>query len=48
MQVLVNLIGGSGAQNKNFRKIFDFDEIDHPPGGPDHVSEKKIFEKLKS
>ena len=35
------LTGGSGAQKKNFRKIFDFDEIDHPPGGPGHVSEKK-------
>ena len=41
MKVLVDLNGGSGAQKKNFRKIFDFDEIGHPPGGPGRVSEKK-------
>ena len=46
MKVLVDLTGGTGAQKKNFRKIFDFDEIDHPPGGPGHVSEKKIL-KIK-
>ena len=35
MQVLlVNLNEVSKAQKKNFLKIFDFDEIDHPPGGP--------------
>ena len=41
MKVLVDLTGGSGAQKKNFQKFFDFDEIDHPPGGPGHVNEKK-------
>ena len=41
MQILINLNGGSRAQKKNFRKIFNFDEINHPPGGPAHVSEIK-------
>ena len=42
MQVLVNLNWGSRAQKKNFRKIFDFEELDHPPGGPGHVNENKF------
>ena len=46
MQVLVIIIGGSGAQKKNFQKIFDFDEIDLPLGGSGRVSEKKSQEPL--
>ena len=47
MQVLVNLNWGSWAQKKNSRKIFDFDEIDHPPGGPGCVSEKNVLKKKR-
>ena len=40
-------MGFLGPKRRISEKIFDFDEIDHPPGGPGHVSEKNI-KKFKS
>ena len=40
-------MGVLGPKRRIFEKIFEFDEIDHPPGGQGQVSEKKL-EKLKS